>query len=54
VQGGADALQMSLSEPIGGGLFVSNVVFGAILLLCTTPKVRPPSHASPCVTLHEH
>jgi hypothetical protein len=39
VQGNTAALEMALGEPIGGGVFVSNVVFGAIILLSSTKQV---------------
>lgn len=29
------AIGMALSEPVGGGLFTSNIVFGAVVLLST-------------------
>jgi Ca2+/Na+ antiporter len=32
------AIGMALSEPVGGGLFASNIVFGAVVLLSTRSR----------------
>lgn len=32
------AIGMALSEPVGGGLFTSNIVFGAVVLLSTRSR----------------
>eukprot|EP00879_Flechtneria_rotunda_P007347 GHRR01007708.1.p1 GENE.GHRR01007708.1~~GHRR01007708.1.p1 ORF type:complete len:657 (+),score=194.76 GHRR01007708.1:252-2222(+) len=35
-QGGAAAIGMALAEPLGGGLFASNIVFGSVVLVATS------------------
>lgn len=35
VQEGGSAVGMALSEPLGGGMFASNVVFGLVVLIAS-------------------
>ena len=47
LQGHTAAVSMALSEPLGGGLFVSNIVFGTVVLLSSKRhRVRPWGCAS--------
>lgn len=41
VQEGGAAVGMALSEPLGGGMFASNVVFGLVVLIASKQQVRP-------------
>lgn len=39
MQGGSAAVGMALAEPMGGGLFTTNVVFGLVVMLGAAAKV---------------
>jgi hypothetical protein len=39
VQEGGAAVGMALSEPLGGGMFASNVVFGLVVLIASKQQV---------------
>lgn len=40
LQEGGRAVGMALSEPLGGGMFASNVVFGLVVLIASKQQVR--------------
>jgi hypothetical protein len=35
LQGGSAAVGMALAEPLGGGLFTTNIVFGLVVLVAS-------------------
>lgn len=39
VQGDTAAVGMALAEPMGGGLFTTNIVFGLVVMLGATARV---------------
>ena len=39
VQDGGAAVGMALAEPLGGGMFASNVVFGLVVLVASRQQV---------------
>lgn len=40
MQDGGKAVGMALAEPLGGGMFASNVVFGMVVLIASKQQVR--------------
>jgi hypothetical protein len=46
VQEGGAAVGMALSEPLGGGMFASNVVFGLVVLIASKQQVSSAQTAA--------
>lgn len=40
MQGGSAAVGMALAEPMGSGLFTTNIVFGLVVMLGAAAQVR--------------
>ncbi len=64
MQGDESAIALALAEPLGGGLFVTNVVMAAVLIVCQkkgpvsdpddVPAIVHISYVHPCWLPRHH